>query len=406
MSGGDLNSAAALCLDSGLSGSSAMEIDSKEEVKQSSTGSAMRHTFDGIIAEAKLKNAKDVAVLLAHICLTDLGFVPVGGKLSSTWNSMPGGMYVFSYTHESNPVYECTVRFIVVGDKLNVIGGLAEMPTQVEVGDPIQCQISTDKRVHWPGEAFEALCPGHVHLVAEIISSVGRPLLFRLTNSSCRLLLLPTSLQSSLMSTLRAGLILKLGASSRALRRAANDNKLWASLFREKFGPAAASARGASSELNWKAFYVNEVETDRERKKKREEIRDLHRQEEEFRRRVEDQRSPFGDFDNDPDGPGIYPPGVIGGDYDRDPFGGQGGLMVGPRRGGRGGIGPGFLPDSDLPVGSVPPGARFDPFNPLGGGPLGGPRGGKGGNRRRDQFGTGGMPGGGGFGGFPGGGFM
>ena len=89
--------------------------------------------------------------------------------------------------------------------------------------------------------------------------------------------------------------------------------------------------------------------------------------------------------DNFPEG--IFPPGIIGGDYDRDPFGGGGFLGPGrggmpgiggiggpgglPGRGGIGGIGPGLLPDGRLPRGGRVPGARFDPFNPLGGGQRG-----------------------------------
>jgi len=90
---------------------------------------------------------------------------------------------------------------------------------------------------------------------------------------------------------------------------------------------------------------------------------------------------------------------VPGGDFGRDldPFGGSGGSLMGPGnrifdpRGGRNGMGP-------LPAG-LPPGARFDPVGPFGGGqpdpdhmtPPGMNRGLPGSGRRRNRRGPGGF---------------
>uniref|UniRef100_UPI00358EBDBE proteasome inhibitor PI31 subunit n=1 Tax=Myxine glutinosa TaxID=7769 RepID=UPI00358EBDBE len=66
--------------------------------------------------------------------------------------------------------------------------------------------------------------------------------------------------------------------------------------------------------------------------------------------------------------PGI-PPFEVGG-ADLDPFGfGRGGMLVDPFRSGRPYRGPG--PNTGLPPGAVPPGARFDPTRPFG--PFSGP---------------------------------
>ncbi|KAG7268391.1 hypothetical protein CRUP_016265 [Coryphaenoides rupestris] len=99
--------------------------------------------------------------------------------------------------------------------------------------------------------------------------------------------------------------------------------------------------------------------------------RSRREEEEEARRRGEDSdplRMP-------PRRPGIQqpwpdhmvPPFPIGG-ADLDPFGGGGGMIMDPlrSRGPRSGLDPSSgIPDI-LPPGAVPPGARFDPFGPVG----------------------------------------
>ncbi|NXT44536.1 PSMF1 inhibitor, partial [Pelecanoides urinatrix] len=74
-----------------------------------------------------------------------------------------------------------------------------------------------------------------------------------------------------------------------------------------------------------------------------------------------------------PSWPSPLSPFAVGGE-DLDPFGGRsGGMIVDPLRSGR--PQPGIDPSSGipgrLPPGAVPPGARFDPFGPLGAGRSG-----------------------------------
>lgn len=93
------------------------------------------------------------------------------------------------------------------------------------------------------------------------------------------------------------------------------------------------------------------------------------------------------DWDQDLSHPRRFPPQVGGADLDPFHRGIGGGMLMDPRElygnsGGRfgpGGQGPGQGPFGGgprLPPGSIPPGARFDPFGPPPPGPRPGPRGG------------------------------
>uniref|UniRef100_A0A8C8VDY7 Proteasome inhibitor PI31 subunit n=1 Tax=Pelusios castaneus TaxID=367368 RepID=A0A8C8VDY7_9SAUR len=82
-------------------------------------------------------------------------------------------------------------------------------------------------------------------------------------------------------------------------------------------------------------------------------------------------REPYGG--RQPAWPGALDPFAVGGE-DLDPFGGRrGGMIADPLRSGLGRprINPSSGLLSRLPPGAVPPGARFDPFGPVGGNPAG-----------------------------------
>lgn len=294
-----------------------------------------QNIFEEVAATSGLRHKGDVSVLCAHTLLCDIGFRPSPGpSLTPGWNTMPGGMYALEYTHPSNSQYRCLIRCVTLGQQMQVFASLM-MGDQEVCGDAMQHTLHLDGIV-WPVAppvSLQAACPTFSDMSREFVASVGRPLLLRFTNTLCALLLMPTALKLQMTSTLGVQAVVRVGGVCRDLHRLAEDDMVWKRLYAQAYGhdamvKAEASMNkegGKSPAVCWKPCFASRHKEDVERRRRQREER-MRREQEEARRRDEFV-DPFGGMPH-PGGqmpnpyPGIGPPGIIGGDYDRTPFGG------------------------------------------------------------------------------------
>ena len=193
-------------------------------------------------------------------------------------------------------------------------------------------------------------------LARQFKNEVGVPLLnsakTHLGIVTTGLLGLPPEISLKIFQNLDVKSLLNVARVSKQLKSISMEKNIWKKLFVRDFGSRSFAIKRFSNSLNnqefedWFTLYKEEYLNKQERERSRSRV-------------PPPPLFPFPDFENNPQNPLLPPiPGIVGGDYDRFPFGGNplqppfnlprprfdtpGPSFpgFGPRRGGRGGFGP------------------------------------------------------------------
>ncbi|XP_067415490.1 F-box only protein 7 isoform X2 [Emydura macquarii macquarii] len=313
------------------------------------------HSLETLYHSAECISANDALIVLVHLLMMETGYVPQGTEAKAV--SMPekwrsGGVYKLQYTH---PLCE---------------DGSAAL-TCVPLGDLIVINEENVGRIYKDLQKLSRLFKDQLvyPLLAAARQALNLPDVFGLV-------VLPLELKLRIFRLLDIRSLLSLSAVSRDLYTASNDQLLWRFIYLRDFRDPIARPR----DTDWKELYKKKL------KQKKEALRWRHMM---FLppppHPIPFHPSPFypNPFPPNPFSPNsIYPPMIIGGEYDERPtlpYVGDpiNSLIPGP--GEAPGRFPPFRPHFD-PIGSLPgpnptlpgragPSDRF-PFRPSRGRPI------------------------------------
>uniref|UniRef100_A0A8C2AGL4 F-box protein 7 n=1 Tax=Cyprinus carpio TaxID=7962 RepID=A0A8C2AGL4_CYPCA len=301
------------------------------------------HALERLLDSSSCRNPSDCLMLTVHLLLLETGFLPQGcnvnsGEMPIGWRAA-GGVYRLQYAH---PLLENSLVSVVavpMGRTL-VINAVLKMDKTLE--NPRKLVLKPDDYVtaDWAGG-----CAGVVYtdlrrlsrlfkdqlvypLMAAARQALGLPALFGLA-------VLPPELLLRVLRLLDVVSLVSLSAVCRDLNVATHDPSLWRHLLHRDFR-VCLPAGNQHRDTDWKELY----------KKK-------------YKQRKENERRgrcrffpphvpPIFPLNPVPSSPlpfPLYPPGIIGGDYDQAPV-----ILPRPRFDPIGPL-PGHLPGLGVPIG-------------------------------------------------------
>ncbi|NP_001020670.1 F-box only protein 7 [Danio rerio] len=294
--------------------------------------------LERLLDSSTCRSPSDCLMLALHLLLLETGFIPQGGAVSS--GEMPigwqaaGGVFRLQYVH---PLLENSLVSVVavpMGQTL-VINAVLKMETSLENSRKLLLKPDEYVTAEWTGGSsgvvyrdlrrLSRLVRDQLvyPLMATARQALGLPLLFGLP-------VLPPELLLRLLRLLDVRSLVSLSAVCRHLNTATHDASLWRHLLHRDFRvsfPAGHQHR----DTDWRELYKQK-----------------YRQRKEAARRgrhwfYPPPISPLIPFPSSPAPLPLYPPGIIGGDYDQMP-------VILPR--------PRFHPIGPLPGMSAPVGRR------------------------------------------------
>lgn len=328
------SSQASLCSPSAEAG---VEVD--EELEEAASGpfiadpmlcneaeeGKVPHSLQLLHQGAQSHSSNDCLMVALHLIMLETGFQPQEsdrrtGEMPVGWRA-PGGMYRLQYTH---PLCENSLAVIVsvpMGSML-VLNATLKMNGTVENARKLELRASSYVADDWEGEKAadvykdlrklsrvfkdQLVYP----LMASARQAMGLPLLFGLP-------VLPPELLVRVLRLLDVASVVALSSVSRGLRVATEDPSLWRHLYHRDFR-TLSTQRSDSRDTDWKELY-------QKRYKQRKEMI-----------RARPRAFPFIGPPIHPLHPlpapplPLYPPGIIGGEYDQRP-GVPHGLLPRPR---------------------------------------------------------------------------
>ncbi|XP_067246898.1 F-box only protein 7 [Chanodichthys erythropterus] len=310
------------------------------------------HALERLLDSARCQKPSDCLMLATHLLLLETGFLPQGSNVNS--GEMPigwraaGGVFRLQYAH---PLLENSLVSVVavpMGQTL-VINAVLKMDKAMENSRKLVLKADDYVMADWAGGSagvvyrdlskLSRLFKDQLvyPLMAAARQALGLPALFGLA-------VLPPELLLRVLRLLDVVSLVSLSAVCRDLNVATHDPSLWRHLlhrdFRVRF-PAGNQHR----DTDWRELY---------KKKHKQKKENLHR-----RRFYPQHMPPIFPLSPFPSAPAplplpLYPPGIIGGDYDQSPV-----ILPRPRFDPIGPL-PGHLPGADVPIGrrSLRPGGN------------------------------------------------
>ncbi|CAH1246839.1 FBXO7 [Branchiostoma lanceolatum] len=299
-----------------------------------------------------VKSRHDALCVVLHVLMMESGFSAKESSSPQDQESINGftlpkgwklpGMYKMTYRHMACEGSSCSLTLVPMGSLLMahgvVTGSNPSMYHQVQLKtDSFTFHVPQD-----PNRAYKNL----PQLSKVFKDSVAQPLLADMRQllglpALHGLLALSAEIQLMVLQHLDVLSLVRLSAVCKDLHSVANDQSLWRFRYLRDFG----EFKNKTSTLDWKELYKKHYQ---DRKKAREWMR--------HQRSFHPPRPPWAIPTPPHSFPPTYPPGFIGGDYDRYPPGMPGAFF--PH-----GMGRGFNPSQ--PIRPLPLGPRFDPIGPL-----------------------------------------
>ncbi|XP_019636359.1 PREDICTED: F-box only protein 7-like [Branchiostoma belcheri] len=299
-----------------------------------------------------VRSRHDALCVVLHVLMMESGFSAKDPSSPQEQDSINGftlppgwkspGMYKMTYRHMACEGSSCSLTLVPMGSLLMahgvVTGSNPSMHHQVQLRtDSFTFHILQD-----PNRAYKNL----PQLSKVFKDSVAQPLLADMRQllglpALHGLLALSAEIQLMVLQHLDVLSLVRLSAVCKDLNSVANDQSLWRFRYLRDFG----EFKNKTSTLDWKELYKKHYQ---DRKKAREWMR--------HQRSFHPPPPPWAIPTPPHSFPPTYPPGFIGGDYDRYPPGMPGAFFP-P------GLGRGFSPSQ--PIRPPPLGPRFDPIGPL-----------------------------------------
>ncbi|XP_026110918.1 F-box only protein 7-like [Carassius auratus] len=301
------------------------------------------HALERLLDSSSCRNTSDCLMLTVHLLLLETGFLPQGcnvnsGEMPIGWRAA-GGVYRLQYAH---PLLENSLVSAVavpMGRTL-VINAVLKMEKSMENSRKLVLKPDDYVTADWAGG-----CAGVVYtdlrrlsrlfkdqlvypLMAAARQALGLPALFGLA-------VLPPELLLRVLRLLDVVSLISLSAVCRDLNIATHDPSLWRHLLHRDFR-VCLSAGNQQRNTDWKELYQKKYK---------------QRKENERRGRCRfypPHVPPIFPFSPVPSSPlpfPLYPPGIIGGDYDQAPV-----ILPRPRFDPIGPL-PGHLPGLGVPIG-------------------------------------------------------
>ncbi|KAL4660292.1 F-box only protein 7 isoform X1 [Arapaima gigas] len=271
------------------------------------------HSLDVLHHRAQCQGTCDSLVVAAHCLMLETGFIPVG--FEGRCNEMPigwraeGGMYKLQYTHQLCGNGLVVIAAVPMGNTL-VVNATLKINDAVDNAQKLLLKPSAYVTDKWAAGQCASIIYKNLkklsrifkdHLIYPLIASARQamnlPAVFGPTA-------LPPELLLRILRLLDVASVVALSAVNRDLHIATNDLSLWKHLYHRDFRDLTNRPR----DTDWKDLYKKKY------KQRREEGR--------FRRTrlflpVPPQPLPFRPFPYNPNP--LYPPGIIGGEYDQRP---------------------------------------------------------------------------------------
>ncbi|XP_012696828.1 F-box only protein 7 [Clupea harengus] len=304
------------------------------------------HSLELLHHGSQSRSSNDCLMVALHLIMLETGFLPQGSEgrtseMPTGWRGA-GGMYRLQYIH---PLCENSLAVVVsvpMGSML-VTNATLKMNDTVDNARKLELKSSSFVTEHWAGENAEAVYKDLrklsrvfkdqlvYPLMASARQAMGLPELFGLP-------VLPLEMLLRILRLLDVASVNALSAVSRDLRSATEDPSLWRHIFHRDFR-AWSSQRTEPRDTDWKELYKT-------RFKQRKEMRSFKPS------RHPCHIPPIYPLHPLPTPPvplPLYPPGIIGGEYDQRP-GFPHGLLPRPRYDPIGPL-PGQDPGFGLPIG-------------------------------------------------------
>ncbi|XP_035669315.1 F-box only protein 7-like [Branchiostoma floridae] len=299
-----------------------------------------------------VKSRHDALCMVLHVLMMESGFSAKepsspedqesinGFTLPNGWKSP--GMYKMTYRHMACEGSSCGLTMVPMGSLLMVHGVVTGSNPSMHHQVQLKTDSFTFHNVQDPDRVYKNL----PQLSKVFKDSVAQPLLADMRQvlglpALHGLLALSAEIQLMVLQHLDVLSLVRLSAVCKDLHSVANDQSLWRFRYLRDFG----DIKNKTSTLDWKELYKKHYQ---DRKKAREWMR--------HQRSFHPPPPPWAIPTPPHSFPPTYPPGFIGGDYDRYPPGMPGAFFP-P------GMGRGFGPSQ--PIRPSPLGPRFDPIGPL-----------------------------------------
>lgn len=299
------------------------------------------HALERLLDSARCRSTSDCLMLAAHLLLLETGFLPQGSNVNS--GEMPigwraaGGVYRLQYAH---PLLENSLVSVVsvpMGQTL-VINAVLKMDKTMENSRKLPLKPDVYVTADWAaGSAgvvyrdlrkLSRLFKDQLvyPLMAAARQALGLPALFGLA-------VLPPELLLRVLRLLDVVSLVSLSTVCRDLNVATQDPSLWRHLLHRDFR-VRFSAGNQPRDTDWRELY-----------KKKYKLKNVHRC-----RFYPHHVPPIFPLSPFPSPPlplplPLYPPGIIGGEYDQSPV-----LLPRPRFDPIGPL-PGHLPGTSFPIG-------------------------------------------------------
>lgn len=271
------------------------------------------HALEVLCHGAECQGPFDSLVVAAHLLMMETGFVPQDaegrpGVMPAGWRAA-GGLYRLQYTH---PLCEHSLAALVAVPMANMLVFNASLKVNEAVDNARKLLLKPSSYVteEWRGENVAVVYKDlkklsrtfkdqlAYPLIASARQAMNLPAVFGLT-------VLPPELLLRVLRLLDAGSVLSLSGTCRELYGAAADPSLWRHLYHRDFRDQINRPRNT----DWKELYKKKY------KQRREAML--------FRRTRLCTPGPpwpliYQPFPFIPQPP-LYPPGIIGGEYDQTP---------------------------------------------------------------------------------------
>ncbi|XP_067283747.1 F-box only protein 7 [Pseudorasbora parva] len=302
------------------------------------------HTLERLLDSSSCQNPSDCLTLAVHLLLMETGFLPQGSNVNS--GEMPigwraaGGVYRLQYAH---PLLENSLVSVVavpMGETL-VINAVLKTDSTTENSRKLALKPEAYVTADWAGGSagvvyrdlrkLSRLFKDQLvyPLMAAARQALGLPALFGLA-------VLPPELLLRVLRLLDVVSLVSLSAVCRDLNNATHDPSVWRHLLHRDFRGRIPAVVFQNRDTDWREIYKQKY---RQRNVRRCGVYPHHNP-------AIFPSFPF-PFPSAPSPlpPPLFPPGIIGGDYDQAPV-----LLPRPRFDPIGPI-PGHLPASGIPIG-------------------------------------------------------
>ncbi|KAJ7987936.1 hypothetical protein DPEC_G00318410 [Dallia pectoralis] len=296
-------------------------------------GGKVPHSLELLHHQAKSSSSFDALMVAVHLLMVETGFTPQGsevrsGEMPAGWRA-PGGVYRLQYSH---PLCDRSLALVVAVSMgtILVINATLQMDQQVDTVRKLTLKPSAYVTDRWTVESAAEVYTNLKKLSRVFKDQLVYPLIATAREAMALppvfgLPVLPPELLLRVMRLLNVSSLLALSSVNRQLNQATADPALWRHLYHRDFRDNADHSN--SRETNWRELYKKKY-------KWRKEAGHYTR----HRPRYQNFIPPLYPLRPLPNIPlPLYPPGIIGGEYDQRP-----------------GILPEYLPRP-----------RYDPIGPL-----------------------------------------